>query len=362
MDPVIETEELQCSVEKLQQNSALLTQCLLSSCKESSALREENSRMASTLNSMKSQLQKERVSAVQERKERVVLVEELEAMKKSEMDTNRVIASLQASKEMMVTNEKKKAEELRNQLAEFQSKDKVKSKDLLSYKERTEVLTQKIEEQRKTGSIKERDLSAQVSELQQQLNANQCLKETNTRLVAKNVTLEKELQEAISNDGGRKLSGSSEAYELVELRKSRACLLKEISILRKNCKKESEEMVRRMYAEGADTYFTVLEAAMHGELLRTLPEAAAKCFECGMAYGVSVEMVNGKCPYCRMLCCAVNHAKKERERERHLLEEREECIRKMKKEQCLELRKRDAMIAAIILFVAIVTAIYLSTE
>lgn len=362
MDPVIEAEELQYSVEKLQQNSALLTQRFLSSCKESSVLKEKNARMVSELDSVKSQLHNERMSAVQERKEKEMLKEELEAMKKSEMDTNRVIASLQASKDMMVANEKKNSEALRSQIAELQSRDEAKSKDLLSCKEHAEALTQKIEEQKKAESDKERHLTTQVSELQQQLNANQCLKETNTRLAARNATLEQELHEAISNDGGRKLSGSSEAYELVELRKSRDRLLKEIGILRENCKRESEETVRRMYRDGADVYFVVLEAAMRGESLRTLPEAAAKCFECGMAYGVSAEMVNGKCPYCRMLCCAVSHAQREKERERQLIEEREECVRKMKREQCVELRKRDVIIAGIILFVAIVTAIYLSTE
>lgn len=362
MDPVIEAEELQYSVEKLQQNSALLTQRFLSSCKESSVLKEKNARMVSELDSVKSQLHNERMSAVQERKEKEMLKEELEAMKKSEMDTNRVIASLQASKDMMVANEKKNSEALRSQIAELQSRDEAKSKDLLSCKEHAEALTQKIEEQKKAESDKERHLTTQVSELQQQLNANQCLKETNTRLAARNATLEQELHEAISNDGGRKLSGSSEAYELVELRKSRDRLLKEIGILRENCKRESEETVRRMYRDGADVYFVVLEAAMRGESLRTLPEAAAKCFECGMAYGVSAEMVNGKCAYCRMLCCAASHAKREKERERQLLEEREECVRKMKREQCVELRKRDAIIAGIILFAAIVTAIYLSTE
>lgn len=362
MDPVIEAEELQYSVEKLQQNSALLTQRLLSSYKESSVLKKENSRVVSELDSMKNQLHTERMSVVQERKEKEMLKDELEAMEKSEMDTSRVIVSLQASKDMMVANEKKKSEALRSQIAELQSKDEAKSKDLLSFKEHAEALTQKIEEHKRAESAKERHLITQVSELQQQLNANQCLKETNTRLVARNAVLEQELHEAISNDGGRKLSGSSEAYELVELRKSRDRLFKEIGILRENCKRESEETVRKMYHDGADVYFVVLEAAMRGESLRTLPEAAAKCFECGMAYGVSAEMVNGKCPYCRMLCCAVSHAKKETERERQLLEEREECVRKMKREQCVELRKRDAMIAGIILFAAIVIAIYLSTE
>ena len=153
MDPVIEAEELQYSVEKLQQNSALLTQRFLSSCKESSVLKEKNARMVSELDSVKSQLHNERMSAVQERKEKEMLKEELEAMKKSEMDTNRVIASLQASKDMMVANEKKNSEALRSQIAELQSRDEAKSKDLLSCKEHAEALTQKIEEQKKEAGI-----------------------------------------------------------------------------------------------------------------------------------------------------------------------------------------------------------------
>ena len=365
MDSTIESEELQCSVEKLQKTNNLLMRQCLTSCKETSSLKKENATIRTELEMTRDRLQAERESAKKERadreKEKGAFTQQLEAMKQSEEESNRVIASLQEFSKNAINNEKKKSDDLQKQLQSMKEKDVAREKDLGSLKEQTNQLTKTVEEQTREYGHSKQTMTTQIASLQEQLTASNALKETNSRLAQRNVSLEKELKEVIADDGGRKLSGSTEAYELVDVRKTRDRLLKEITLLR--AVNEGDYQTNRTSpSDGIHVFFTVLEAAMLGKPLKDVPEAATKCIECGMSYCVSSEMVKGTCPFCQMLCKAIRLEKEAKERELLLDEERKETIRQCKRENQMELRKRDAIIAGLVLLFAVVIAIHLATD
>ena len=362
MDSTIESEELQCSVEKLQKTNNLLMRQCLTSCKETSSLKKENATIRTELEMTRDRLQAERESAKKERadreKEKGAFTQQLEAMKQSEEESNRVIASLQEFSKNAINNEKKKSDDLQKQLQSMKEKDVAREKDLGSLKEQTNQLTKTVEEQTREYGHSKQTMTTQIASLQEQLTASNAL---NSRLAQRNVSLEKELKEVIADDGGRKLSGSTEAYELVDVRKTRDRLLKEITLLR--AVNEGDYQTNRTSpSDGIHVFFTVLEAAMLGKPLKDVPEAATKCIECGMSYCVSSEMVKGTCPFCQMLCKAIRLEKEAKERELLLDEERKETIRKCKRENQMELRKRDAIIAGLVLLFAVVIAIHLATD
>ena len=114
----------------------------------------------------------------------------------------------------------------------MKEKDVAREKDLGSLKEQTNQLTKTVEEQTREYGHSKQTMTTQIASLQEQLTASNALKETNSRLAQRNLSLEKELKDLIADDGRRKLSGSTEAYELVDVRKTRARLLKELTLLR----------------------------------------------------------------------------------------------------------------------------------
>ena len=365
MDPAIESEELQYSVEKLQKTNSMLIQQYLACCKETSSLKEENAALRTELETIRDQLEVEIETVKKEREEREVekeeLTQQLEVMSMKKKESDRVITILKESSQKAISDEKKKSEDLKKQLDSMVEKDAMIENQLSFLKAQTLELTKKMETQTRDYDLNRQEMTSQIMDMQRQLTASNALKETNSKLAQQNVRLEKELKETIADDGGRKLCGTTETYELMDLRRTRDKLLKEIALLRMHNQGEYTTD-RTSPLEGINVFFTVLEAAMLGKPLHELPEAATKCFECGMSYSVSSEMVRGQCMYCQMLCKAIRLEKEAKVRETALSEKWKETVRQCMKENQTKVLMRDAIIAGLVLLFAIMIAIHLNTE